>query len=206
MGTITSSTFVSLDGVINHMDKWHFDYVDAESDALALEQLREATAMLMGRATYEVYAGAWPGRDGAYAETINAIPKYVASTTLTEPTWETRRCSPATWSRLPEASASPSDAAILMHGYGPAARTLLAADLLDVLHLWVHPPAGRSRSGRGPAAAERSEQEAAPHRRAHSPVRRRRPAAGEPRCLTPERHGHSTGRPSIGTTRRSSWT
>lgn len=62
MGTITASAFISLDGVINHMDKWHFDYIDAESDALAQEQIDTATALLMGRNTYDVYATVWPGR------------------------------------------------------------------------------------------------------------------------------------------------
>ena len=39
MGKISTSTFVSLDGVVNHMERWHFDYMDAESDALAMEQI-----------------------------------------------------------------------------------------------------------------------------------------------------------------------
>ena len=39
MGKIVNSTFVSLDGVINHMDRWHFDFVDDESDAFALQQI-----------------------------------------------------------------------------------------------------------------------------------------------------------------------
>ena len=55
------------------MDEWHFDNIDEESDALALEQIQAADAMLMGRHTYEVYAAAWPGRDGAYADAINGI-------------------------------------------------------------------------------------------------------------------------------------
>src|SRR6476619_4353158 len=87
MGKIVNSTFISLDGVVNHMDRWHFDYIDAESDAFALQQLRDSQAMLMGRNTYDVYAGAWPGRDGEYAERINAMPKYVASSTLQAPSW-----------------------------------------------------------------------------------------------------------------------
>ena len=56
MGKIVNSTFVSLDGVINHMDRWHFDFVDDESDAFALQQLRDSDALLMGRRTYDVYA------------------------------------------------------------------------------------------------------------------------------------------------------
>ncbi|MEU5884100.1 dihydrofolate reductase family protein [Spirillospora sp. NPDC047279] len=87
MAKIVNSTFVSLDGVVNHMEKWHFDYLSDQGDQLAPAQLEEADAMLMGRDTYEVYAGAWPSRDGDYADRINAIPKYVASSTLSDPTW-----------------------------------------------------------------------------------------------------------------------
>lgn len=139
MGTVSNSTFVSLDGVINHMDRWHFDYVDAESDALALEQMKTANAMVMGRNTYEVYAAVWPGRDGEYADAINAIPKYVASTTLTEPTWHNTTVFMGELVEAVRALRDRDDASILMHGYGPVAKTLLEADLLDELHLWVHP-------------------------------------------------------------------
>ena len=139
MGTISSSTFVSLDGVVNHMDRWHFDYMDDESDALAMEQIQAATAMVMGRSTYDVYAGAWPGRDGAYADAINALPKYVASTTLTEPTWHNTTVLTGDLVEAVRTLRNPDDASILMHGYGPVAKTLLEADLLDELHLWVHP-------------------------------------------------------------------
>ena len=64
MRKIVCQSFVSLDGVINHMERWHFAYSDAESDATALEQLRDSDALLMGRGTYEVYASAWPNRQG----------------------------------------------------------------------------------------------------------------------------------------------
>ncbi len=139
MREIVSSTFVSLDGVVNHMDKWHFDYVDEESNALALEQLRAAAAMLMGRKTYEVYADAWPGRDDEYADTINAIPKYVASTTLTDPAWHGAEVLDGDLVEAVRKLRAHDGASILMHGYGPVAQTLLHADLLTELHLWVHP-------------------------------------------------------------------
>lgn len=139
MGTLSNSTFVSLDGVVNHMDRWHFDYVDDESDALALDQIRAATAMVMGRNTYEVYAAVWPGREGEYADLINALPKYVASTTLTEPAWHNTTVLTGGILEAVRALRDRRDASILMHGYGPVAKTLLEADLLDELHLWVHP-------------------------------------------------------------------
>ena len=138
MGKFVNSTFVSLDGVINHMDRWHFDYVSDQTNDLAIRQLREADAMLMGRGTYDVYASVWPERDGAYAELINAIPKHVVSTTLTDPQWN---ATSLVKTDLIEAAASLKESAgtILMHGFGPVAKTLAGAGLLDELHLWYHP-------------------------------------------------------------------
>jgi len=137
MGKIVNSTFVSLDGVINHMDKWHFDFIDAESDAFALHQLQASDAMLMGRRTYDIYAGAWPGRDGEYADRINAISKYVASTTLTAPAWANTTVLGG--DLVEEATKLKNGHAILMHGYGQVAKTLVRHGLLDELYLWVHP-------------------------------------------------------------------
>jgi dihydrofolate reductase len=84
MRPIINATFVSLDGVINHMDKWHFGYVNDETAQITYDQLASCDAMLMGRKTYDIYAATWPTRDGAYRELI----KYVASTTLESPTWQ----------------------------------------------------------------------------------------------------------------------
>jgi dihydrofolate reductase len=137
MGKIVNSTFVSLDGVINHMDKWHFDFIDAESDAFALHQLQASDAMLMGRRTYDIYAGAWPGRDGEYADRINAISKYVASSTLSSPQWANTTVLDG--DLVQAATKLRNDHTILMHGYGPVAKTLIRNDLLDELYLWVHP-------------------------------------------------------------------
>ncbi len=136
MGKFVNSTFVSADGVINHMDKWHTGYTSDQTNDLALRQLREADAMLMGRNTYDVYAATWPERDGEYADLINAIPKYVVSTTLTDPTWNA-----TTVVGSFEAAAQLKDTigTILMHGFGPVAKGLAAAGLLDELHLWYHP-------------------------------------------------------------------
>jgi dihydrofolate reductase len=139
MGKIINSTFVSLDGVINHMDRWHFDFIDAESDAFALQQLRASTALLMGRHTYEIYAGAWPSREGDLGDRINAMTKYVVSTTLTTADWANTTVLDGdlveTVTKLKE---TPGED-ILMHGYGPVAKTLVGHGLLDELHLWVHP-------------------------------------------------------------------
>jgi dihydrofolate reductase len=120
------------------MDAWHFDFVDDESNALALEQLQVSEALLMGRRTYEIYASAWPGRDGEYADLINAMPKYVASTTLEHADWaNTTILREDLVDQVTKLKEQTGD--ILMHGFGPVARTLLTAGLLDELFLWVHP-------------------------------------------------------------------
>jgi dihydrofolate reductase len=139
MRRIINSTFVSIDGVINHMEAWHFGYVDEEATQIATDQLLACDALLMGRRTYEVYAQSWPDRDGVYASKINGMRKYVASTTLEQADWAgTEVISsdlPKEVARLKEQPGGD----ILMHGFGPVARTLLAHGLLDELHYWVHP-------------------------------------------------------------------
>lgn len=139
MRTIVCQTFVSLDGVINHMEKWHFAYSDAEAENIALDQLRTSGALLMGRGTYEVYAGAWPNREGEYPDLINQLPKYVVSSTLTNATWNNTKIISGSPVEAIRALKREAGDPILMHGYGPLAKRLLADGLLDELHLWVHP-------------------------------------------------------------------
>ncbi|HEY7488344.1 MAG TPA: dihydrofolate reductase family protein [Streptosporangiaceae bacterium] len=138
MGKVINSTFVSIDGVINHMEVWHFAYIGDQPDQIALDQIEASDALLMGRHTYEVYASAWPQRDGVYADKINSIPKYVASKTLDKADWNNTTVIKGDLvtevARLKEQGAD-----ILMHGFGPVANTLITNGLLDELHLWVHP-------------------------------------------------------------------
>ena len=138
MGKIVNSTFVSIDGVINHMEAWHFAYINEETEQIALEQLQGSEALLMGRHTYEAYASAWPQRDGVLADRINGMPKYVASTTLDTADWnDTTVIKGDLVAEVAKLKQQGGD--ILMHGFGPVANTLITNGLLDVLHLWVHP-------------------------------------------------------------------
>lgn len=139
MRRIVNSTFVSLDGIVNHMESWHFDYVDDETNQIAAEQLDASEALLMGRKTYEVYASAWPGRDDEYSNKMNSIRKYVASTTMDKADWANTSVISGDLVQEVTALKQQPGRDILMHGYGPVARTLLTNGLLDELHLWVHP-------------------------------------------------------------------
>ena len=65
MRRIVNSTFVSLDGVINHIDRWHFEFIDDDTEAIALRQLNGCDSLLMGRNTYEAYAARGPNGKAA---------------------------------------------------------------------------------------------------------------------------------------------
>ncbi|MGQ0575044.1 MAG: dihydrofolate reductase family protein [Pseudonocardia sp.] len=139
MRRTVNSTFISLDGVLEHMEKWHFDYIDDSTNEIVTNLIRRCDAALFGRRTYEIYAAHWPGQTGEFADRLNEIHKYVASTTLTTAGWAD---STILKGDLVDAVAELKDQPggdILMNGIGPVARTLLRHGLLDELHLWVHP-------------------------------------------------------------------
>lgn len=139
MRRVVNSTFVSLDGVVNQMEHWHFDYVDDQLAEITLGELEASDALLMGRNTYDVYAASWPGREGTYPDRINAVRKYVASTTMDEAEWNNTTVIKDDLAGTVAKLKQEPGKDILMHGYGPVAETLLRHDLLDELHLWVHP-------------------------------------------------------------------
>jgi dihydrofolate reductase len=139
MRKIVNSTFVSLDGVMNHMERWHFDFIDDELEALAIDQVRASDALLLGRNTYDIYASAWPGRDGELADRLNAMAKYVASTTMQTADWTNTNIIRGDLVEAVTKLKDEDGKNILQHGYGPVAKTLMRSGLLDELCLWIHP-------------------------------------------------------------------
>ena len=89
------SEFVTLDGVMeapggeegHPHSGWVFDFMGAEQEQYKLDEVIESEALLLGRVTYEGFAGAWPQRGGPFADKMNGMPKYVVSTTLEDPEW-----------------------------------------------------------------------------------------------------------------------
>ena len=90
MGFIKSGLFISLDGVIEAPETWHFPYFNDEMGAAVGQLMSEADATLLGRKTYEAFASYWPQADPAddMTATMNGARKYVVSNTLSEATWE----------------------------------------------------------------------------------------------------------------------
>jgi dihydrofolate reductase len=95
MGRIVVTEFISLDGVVEapggedfKYPNWSFEFDRGPGGERykEVEALR-ATALLLGRKTYEGFAGAWPHYEGELADKYNTMPKYVVSRTLTDPEW-----------------------------------------------------------------------------------------------------------------------
>ena len=95
MRELVVTEFITLDGVIeapggeptHPHTGWTIDFAGPEQLQYKIDEVLEAEALLLGRVTYEGFAEAWPPRDGPIADKMNAMPKYVASTTLTELGW-----------------------------------------------------------------------------------------------------------------------
>ena len=150
MRRIIAGLFISLDGVVEAPDQWHFPYFNDEMGAAVGASLGAADTILFGRKTYDSFAGAWPEReaageeDAAFAKTLGDTRKIVASNHPLEFTW---RNSEQLQGDLIQAVTAlknePGDATIGMSGSVSVVRQLLAAGLLDELHLLVHPIAVR---------------------------------------------------------------
>jgi dihydrofolate reductase len=150
MRKITAGLFISLDGVVDGLEDWHFPYFNDEMGAAVDSQLGVADTLLLGRKTYDSFAGAWPAREAAgdedahFAKVLGDARKIVVSNQNLEFTW---RNSEQLKGDLIQAVTAlknePGAAAIGMSGSISVVRQLLDAGLLDELHLLVHPIAVR---------------------------------------------------------------
>jgi dihydrofolate reductase len=139
MGQLVESTFVTLDGVISAPQEWSPPYWDEEHAAYARKLLFAADALLLGRATYEGFAEAWPARSGdEYTDRINAMPKFVASRTLHEATWNATVIEGDVAEEVGKLKEQ-DGGNLLKFGTGELDRTLLSHGLVDELRFWVFP-------------------------------------------------------------------
>jgi dihydrofolate reductase len=145
--TLIVTEFMSLDGVVEapggaetqhpHAG-WTMPYRAPESGAFKLRETMDAQSMLLGRITYEAFAAAWPTMSDVFADKMNAMPKHVVTSTLTELSWNATAITGgvvAGVTELKDGDGGP----ILVHGSATLVRTLLAAHLVDELHLMVFP-------------------------------------------------------------------
>jgi dihydrofolate reductase len=149
MRKITAGLFISLDGVVEAPDQWHFPYFNEEMGAAVDASLGQTDTMLFGRKTYDSFAGAWPereaagGEDAHFAKVLGDARKIVVSNQELEFTWRNSEQLEGDLVEAVTALKNEGEGTIAMSGSVSVVRQLLAAGLLDELHLLVHPIAVR---------------------------------------------------------------
>src|SRR5215469_11240607 len=139
MRKLIESTFVSLDGVVESPEQWALPHFDDESKSAALSALSEIDAFLLGRATYEKFSARWPQIKGdPYFDKINALPKYVASTTLRKTTWNSTLINGDVAEEISKLK-SQTGKNIMKYGTTGLDQTLMRHNLVDELRLFVVP-------------------------------------------------------------------
>src|SRR5215211_3841035 len=149
MGRIVVTEFISVDGVIEDpggsedfkYGGWSFEFSRGdEGDRFKLDETRDSGALLLGRRTYEGFADAWPERDGEFADLFNNMPKYVVSSTLTDPEWNNSTViDPSNLAGEVARLRDEVDGDVVVHGSAQLAQALLDEGLVDELRLMVFP-------------------------------------------------------------------
>jgi dihydrofolate reductase len=150
MGRIIVTENVTLDGVIEDPSGVegfkHGGWVGRvgdrgreESAKRLLDEAQEAEAQLFGRRTYEFLAERWPSRDGALADRLNSMPKYVVSSTLEDPEWNNTTVLKGDVVEEVSKLKQGLDGEIIVAASIQLVRTLLEHDLVDELRLLVYP-------------------------------------------------------------------
>ena len=148
MSKVVVSQFVTVDGVVedpggseNHeRGGWAFKFDRAEEgDKFKLDEVMSAGALLLGRVTYEGFADAWPSREGEFADKLNNMPKYVVSTTLTDPEWNNTTVISDDVAGEVAKLKDEIDGDILVNGSVQLIQTLVENHLVDEYRLMVFP-------------------------------------------------------------------
>jgi dihydrofolate reductase len=139
MGHIKAGLFISLDGVVEAPETWHFPYFDDQMGAAVGALMSDSDAMLLGRTTYEAFAAYWPGADPGdpMTKAMNDGRKYVVSTTLREATWANSTI--VDGDVTAELTRLRATTKLGVTGSATLVRGLLEQGLIDELHLLLHP-------------------------------------------------------------------
>ncbi|MFF5077522.1 dihydrofolate reductase family protein [Actinoplanes sp. NPDC000266] len=142
MRKLINSTYLTLDGVIDN-PVWTSPYFAAEAAEVAGEITGGADALLMGRATYDGFSQAWPAMDESDPSTgaafFNNVKKYVASTTLKDPSWNNTEVLAGDLVEAVTKLKAENGQDIVQYGYGSVTAQLVRAGLVDEVKFWIHP-------------------------------------------------------------------
>jgi len=134
--------YVTLDGVVEAPEKWQFPYFSDDVAEVIKSQILDAGAILLGRATYDIFAASWPSRTNnefGVADKLNNAPKYVVSSTLESPDWNnTTLIKENVLEEIAGLKQQPGgDIGIL--GSATLVQSLMGRELIDEYRLMVHP-------------------------------------------------------------------
>jgi dihydrofolate reductase len=147
MGKIVVTEFLSLDGVMEAPGGEDFKYkgwsfeVDRGEDGnkFKLDETLETDVLLLGRVTYESFAGAWPNREGPFADKFNSMPKYVVTSTMKDPEWNNSTVIDGDVVEEVSKLRQETDGIIQVPGSNQLVQTLFENDLVDELHMMIFP-------------------------------------------------------------------
>lgn len=139
MGQIIVSMYLSLDGVMEE-PAWTAPYFNEEVAKFQSNLLFESEALLLGRVTYQGFAAAWPSMtdEEGFADKMNSIPKFVASTTLEKTEWNANLIKDNVIEEISKLKEQPGQN-LLIYGSGDLTQTLMQHDLIDEYHFIVNP-------------------------------------------------------------------
>jgi dihydrofolate reductase len=137
---LLQAVLVSLNGVTSEPLAWAGPFFGPGSAAHSLAVLQASSGLLMGRRTYEIFSEQWPAAAGEYADHLNAMPKYVFSSTLDRAEWaNTQVVSGGVVEAVTALKQAGGDGDLVVYGHGQFGQTLGDAELVDELNLIVVP-------------------------------------------------------------------
>jgi dihydrofolate reductase len=155
MRKLVVGTFVTLDGVMQapggpdedreggfEHGGWLVPFFDEKFSQIMAEWTKEAGAFLLGRKTYEIFAGSWPKATDPgdeIATALNSRPKFVASRSLSSLEWNNSHLLEGETAEAVARLKEQDGGEIQLHGSGNLLQTLLRHDLVDTLRIWHFP-------------------------------------------------------------------
>lgn len=138
---IVVTMFLTLDGVMEAPEAWSFPFWNDEIAQLKTDELFAAGAHLLGRSTYEGFAAAWPSRtdETGFSDRMNALPKYVVSTTLEKAEWNNSTIISKNVAEEVQKLKQQSGQDILVAGSATLVQALMRHDLVDEYRLLTYP-------------------------------------------------------------------
>ncbi|HEY2054864.1 MAG TPA: dihydrofolate reductase family protein [Solirubrobacterales bacterium] len=137
MGKLIATAQATLDGVIDPVADWLMP--DGDHGIYSIERQERSAGLVLGRTTYEGLAGYWPNQTGKWADMVNGLPKYVASTALSgDLDWNATLLEGDLSNSIPKLKAE-VDGDLFMHGSGELAYSLAERNLVDEFEVYVNP-------------------------------------------------------------------